>query len=467
MLNWRRPVLVAGLRLINPVTFNELAVLRKLEFAGAEAVRSLHEQRLAALLRHAWRTTDYYRQVLAETGVVWGDGAVDLSRFADIPFLTKDIIRDEFDRLTSRALPKGRRPYLNSSGGSTGQPVRFLQDSSYWDANIATRLSQFRYYGKELGDRELKIWGSEYDLIKGLESLASRAKSWLYNRRSEQCFSLPEARIREIVHGINQFKPKTIFAYRDGIDVVAQYVNRHGLEVHRPAAIFCGGGTIYEHIVASIEQAFHAPVVSIYGSREMGAIACQCPQRGGLHVSMNSHRVEAIDKNEQPVLDEEGELAVTSLHNYAMPFIRYRIGDRAAALSKPCPCGRNSPMLGTISGRVVETLVNAQGDKIDGLFVIHLIGVVAATEGYVRRFQVVQEAPDQLIINMILDQGATPDSVRAKLTGISEKIRLLMGAKCHIDYRFVDEIPLTSSGKHPYVVRMGSARDTAVTAIRV
>src|SRR4051794_38350474 len=253
---------MTGLRLINPVTFSELAVLRKIEFAGAEAVRKLHEQRLTALLRHAWQTTDYYRQVLPKAGVVQGNGAVDLSRFADIPFLTKDIIRDEFDRLTSRALPRGRRIYLNSSGGSTGQPVRFFQDSSYWDANIATRLFHFEFFGKRLGDRELKIWGSEYDLIKGRESLVSRAKNWLYNRQSEQCFSLPEVRVREIIKRINRFKPKSIWAYRDGIDIVAQYVNRHGLEMHRPAAIFCGGGTIYPHIVDSVGQAFHAPVIS-------------------------------------------------------------------------------------------------------------------------------------------------------------------------------------------------------------
>jgi hypothetical protein len=90
----------------NPVTSRELALLRKVQFDG-EALLALHEQRLTELLRHAWTTTDYYRRVLAEAGVVRDDGAVDLSRFTDIPCLTKDIIRSEFDRLTSRALPRG------------------------------------------------------------------------------------------------------------------------------------------------------------------------------------------------------------------------------------------------------------------------------------------------------------------------------------------------------------------------
>jgi phenylacetate-CoA ligase len=95
-----------------------------------------------------------------------GGAAVDLSRFGDVPFLTKDVIRDQFDRLTSRALPPGRRSYANSSGGSTGQPARFLQDNVYWDVNVATKTFHFGWFGKRLGDRELKIWGSEHDLLK-------------------------------------------------------------------------------------------------------------------------------------------------------------------------------------------------------------------------------------------------------------------------------------------------------------
>jgi phenylacetate-CoA ligase len=450
--DWRRPLLAAGLRLANPATARELAVLHRIEFDAA-AARALHEERLTALLRHAWATTDYYRRVLAEAGAVRDGGAtVDLSRFGEIPFLTKDILRDEADRLTSRALPRGRRAYANASGGSTGQPARFLQDNVYWDVNVATKTFHFGWFGKRLGDRELKVWGSEHDLIKGREGLVPRAKSWLYNRRSEQCFVLPEERVREIVGTINRFRPRLIWAYRDGIDVVAQHVNRHGIAVHRPAAVFVGGGTIYPYIVEQVGRAFGAPVVNHYGSREMGDVACQCPELRGLHVSTNSHKVEVVDPEGRPVVDGEGELAITSLHNHAMPLIRYRIGDRAAALSAPCPCGRAFPTLGAVSGRVIERLVNARGESVDAIYLIHLVGVVA-NEGFVRRFQVVQEAPDRLVVNMILEAGVAPEAVAAKLDAIGAKIRLVMGAACRVDHRFVADIPLTRSGKHPYVVR--------------
>jgi phenylacetate-CoA ligase len=459
-VNWRKPLLVSALRLLQPVTYDELVLLRRLERAPAAETRALHDRRLEALLLHAFEQTDYYREVLGDCGVVRA-GRADLSRFESIPFLTKDIIRSESDRLTAKALPKGRRPFENSSGGSTGQPARFLQDNVYWDVNVATKLFHFGWFGKGLGDRELKIWGSEYDLIKGRESLGSRAKSWLYNRRSEQCFSLPKERVEDIVSGINSFKPTSIWAYRDGIDVVAQHVNRHGLTMHRPAVVFCGGGTIYPHIFEAVGQAFRAPVASLYGSREMGDVACQCPEQDGLHVSFNSHKVEVIGPDGGPVLDREGELVVTSFHNYAMPFIRYRIGDRAAARSQPCPCGRGTPMVGLISGRVIERLVNARGDSVDASYLIRLFREL---QGCIRRFQVVQEAPDLLTINVILEEGASRELVTTKLTPMSEKIRRLMGPDCRIDYRWVDDIPLTSSGKHPYVIRREQSHSTPDTA---
>jgi phenylacetate-CoA ligase len=328
-----------------------------------------------------------------------------------------------------------------------------MQDNIYWDVNVATKIFHFEWFGKELGDRELKIWGSEYDLLKGSEGLASRAKAWLYNRRSEQCFSLPQERVKEIVERINAFQPTSIWAYRDGMDVIAQYVNLHGLKVHRPAAMFLGGGTIYPHVVEAVERAFGAPVISLYGGRETGDVACQCPERGGLHISTNAHKVEVVGPDGLPLPDgEEGELAITPLHNYAMPLIRYLVGDRAASLAGRCACGRAFPMLGAVSGRTMDRLVNARGDSVDPMFFTAFIGRIA-NDGFIKRFQVVQEAPDRLTVKVVLLDDAQPDQVMAKLDAAKGKIRLVMGPECRIDYRFVDDIPLSASGKHAYVVR--------------
>ena len=163
--NWRAPVIRAAFRLQNPEVLRELEVIQSVERSPAR-LKAVQEARLDQLLHHAWSQTDYYREVLEACGAV-RSGQVNLDRFEAIPFLTKDIIRSQGARLIPKSLPRGRKAHRNLSGGSTGQPVRFWQDNVYWGATIATRTYHFSTVGKEIGQRETKIWGSEVDLLKG------------------------------------------------------------------------------------------------------------------------------------------------------------------------------------------------------------------------------------------------------------------------------------------------------------
>jgi phenylacetate-CoA ligase len=450
-MNWRTPLLTTIISLSQATVRDELKWLKVIESNSAGEIQHLHKQRLHALLRHAWETTDYYHDVLQACGVV-KDGTVNLDRFEEIPFLTKDIIREQKERLYAKVLPAGRKAFHNSSGGSTGQAVEFRQDNVYWDINVATKLYHFWTFGKQPGDPELKVWGSEFDLIKGSESLQARLTNWLYNRRSQQCFHLPQVRIENIVKQMNKFKPKIIWAYRDGIDVIAKYINKNAISMHQPAAVILGGGTIYPYIIEEVKKALGAPVISMYGSREMGDVGCQCEWEQGLHIAMNSHKVEVIDQNDHPVIGEDGELAITSLHNYAMPFIRYKIGDRGKLLTTPCPCGRAFPVMSPVSGRVIEALVNSQGETVDAIYFIQLFGVYFYRK-FVHRFQVVQEDYNFLLINIVLEQGVDPSQATQFLQEIEKKIKVLMGENCRVQFDFVSQIPLTPSGKHPYVLR--------------
>lgn len=447
-LNWRKLTLLPLLRAYGNPILSELQFIRDLERQPAPVVEEVQRRRLTALLRHAWENTDYYHEVLGDVGVV-RDGRVNLDRFEEIPFLTKDIIRQQGDRLRSRVLPKGAKPYRNSTGGSTGEPIQFWQDTRYWDMNIASKLYRFEVFGKHFGDPELKVWGSSRDLFQGTIGITAKVKNFLYNRRFAQCFHLPEEGIRQIIDEINSFRPKIIWAFRDGIDVVANYINRHGLSVHRPLAVFCGGATIYPEIVQTVSRAFGCPVVNFYGSREMGDVACQCEHLQGLHVASYARKVEVIATDGHRANGADGEIVITALNNYAMPFLRYRTGDVGRESAEPCPCGRGLPTLQSVSGRMFEVLINAKGDRIDPHFFSHLFHTEAP--GGLRRFQVIQEDYARLKIKLALEPGASwPHNGDLKLT---EKIRRVMGPDCAIDYQIVDDIPLAKSGKHQYILR--------------
>jgi phenylacetate-CoA ligase len=450
-VNWRAPVINLALRLTDPEVLRELALIESLERASPDKVRDLQQKRLERLLLHAWRHTDYYHDVLESCGAV-RNGNVNLDRFDDIPFLTKDIIRKQGERLWARQMPDGVRAHMITSGGTTGEPIRFPQDNLHWAVNIATRIYQFGTLGKHLGDREMKIWGNEGDLAKGTQGVRARVENFVYNRKYQGAWYLSTERMKEIVDEINEWRPQLLWCFRDGIDAVAKYINSQGLTVHQPGAIVLGGSTVYPFVVNTIEKAFHAPVLSAYGSREVGGVACECLGKMGHHIAANFAVIEAIDDDGQSVMEQDAELAITGLMSYAMPFIRYRLGDRGALTKRQCTCGRTFPLLGSISGRVVEAFVNSRGEQVDPLYFIMSFRT-SWDAGTLRQFQIVQELDGSLTINLVPEAGVSAASIGFDYAEITRKIRLVMGEECVVRFERVSEIPLSASGKFPYIIR--------------
>ena len=449
-MGWREPLLMLSLRTMQPTTYRELKLLRRLDRAPAAEIQALHEQRLTALLRHAFEQTDYYREVLGDCGVV-RDGKVDLSRFDTLPILTKEIIRSQRQRLRARTLPEGRKAFVNKTGGSTGQQVEYDQDNYYWDINVATKLYHFEILGKRLGDPELKVWGSVRDVSDETAEWRRRAANWLYNRRIVTCTELSPPDIDRIIDEINAFRPATVWGYIDGLYTISTYINQHGRRLHAPVAVLSGGGTLLPTMVEPIQRAFGAPVINYYGSREMGDVACGCTEADGLHISMNSHKVETLDPREKPVIEEDGDLILTSLHNYAMPFIRYRIGDRGQLTRRACACGRPFPLLASVSGRTMEAFIRADGRVISPLAFVRTVRVLAEPT-LIDRLQFVQETHTHVLVRVVPAQGAASEALQDRYELIRERTKELMGQDCEVTFETVPAIPTTASGKYLYTV---------------
>ncbi len=450
MPNWRKPLIRALLSASGSEVPALLEVARGASRLSAAELDALQRRKLCDLLVHAAAETDYYGRVLADCGAVRG-GEVDLERFDQVPFLTKEILRGEGPALRARTLPAGRRAFVNRTGGSTGQPCEFWQDSHYDAGNTADKLYHFESLGKQLGEPELKIWGAQRDLVRDTGSRTAKLKNFLYNRTVESCATLSEQRIREIVARVNRVRPRSIWSYVDGLYTIARYVNDQGLSLHSPAAVFCGGGTFLPHMREAIETAFGCPAINYYGSREMGAVACQCPEGGGMHVTSHSHVVEVVDAKGRPVLDEDGDLVLTSLTNYAMPFLRYRIGDRGRLASAPCPCGSPFPVLESVAGRSMESLVKPGGELVSPIYLITLLGGTLGS-GPVARFQIVQEAIDRVTLKVVVDPAHPEERAAAALDEIRARLGQVMGEGCTVACERVDEIPREASGKYLFTV---------------
>jgi phenylacetate-CoA ligase len=188
-----------------------------------------------------------------------------------------------------------------------------------------------------------------------------------------------------------------------------------------------------------IAHVFGCPVYNLYGSREVSDIAWELPGSTGLWVSPWSNFLEIVDEAGQPVpAGTEGNIIVTCLTNYAMPLLRYRIGDRGALMavgeraSRPMTAGLQ--VLKHVSGRSVDVFRTRDNTLIDGEYFTHLLYY----RSWVSKFQVVQKSHAHIIFKLVKANG---DPAKKELEEIAAGTRRVMGSDCRIDFDFLQELP--------------------------
>jgi phenylacetate-CoA ligase len=425
------------------------------EYLEADRQREVYappQEALADLLRHCAANVPYYAELIAAAGNGYEADAIRYLR--DLPLLTKDIVRAQFERLKSSDLEQRRWEY-NTSGGSTGEPVKLIQDREFQDRQMAIQLLSFQWAGRQLGEPALHIWGSVRDILKGSERWQMRILNRLSNDRYRNAFRMTPDTMRSILQQLNEEQPKLIVAYVQSLYELARFAQREGIAVAPQQAIATSAGTLYPAMRSTIESVFGCRVFDRYGSREVGDIAAECEQHAGLHVFPFGSYVEILDEDGQPVpAGMEGNIVVTNLNNYAMPLIRYAIGDRGImAQGGTCACGRSGQILQQVSGRNVDVFLLRDGTHVDGACFFHML----RSRDWVRKFQIVQ-ADYARVVFRVAPQG---DPRPEELEEITCETRLVMGAECRVDFEFVDDIAPSPSGKYRFTISEVHAQPSA------
>jgi len=364
-MNWRKPVIYGLLYLTGSKIPKYLEEIKRIEKLPQEKIKKYQEEKLKKLLLHAYRNVPYYHKILSKVEVI-KNGKAYLENFQNIPILTKEIIRKKGENLYSKDYKK-RKTYENTSGGSTGEPVKFIQDKRYNEWNIATKIYYNWVLGKDIGEKEIKFWGSERDIIEGNLTIKDKIINYLYNRKFFNSYNLNEKNISRLIGLHNSFKPFCYWSYTDAAFEFSKVVLDRNIKLYPPKFIITTINPLYKNARRNIEKAFGCPVYDQYGSREVGSIACQCKEKKALHTFPWFNFVEILDKNGENIkAGEEGSIIVTTLENYSMPLIRYSIGDAAMSAGYlECICGRNFFSLEKILGRTLGYFKKRDGSFLN------------------------------------------------------------------------------------------------------
>jgi len=201
---------------------------------------------------------------------------------------------------------------------------------------------------------------------------------------------------------------------------------------------------------------FGCETYDFYGSQEQHSIGFECRQRSGYHVVAENVVVEIVD-NEGKIVQagEEGRILITNLNNYAMPFVRYDIGDVGAGSERTCPCGRGLPLLSGLKGRTTDTIFTRSRGTIPS---ISLPWSFFAGWG-VEQFQIVQDAYDKVVVKLVLKKDTQEKDMGDLRREIVTQYKHILGEDMDVAVEYVEQIPLNSAGKRRFVLSNLPPRD--------
>lgn len=413
--------------------------LRKTQWLDMGATRELQDEKLRRLIRHAYRNVPFYRVRMQEAKLRPEDirGQADLHK---LPFVTKEDIRRHlhFD-IMSENHDKSHVLKIATSG-STGEPFVCYADRAQLELRWAATLRAQEWTGYRFGDPTLRLWHQTLGMSKG-QIARERADAVLSNRSFIPVFQLTDEKMPEMVRTICEVAPVLMDGYAEALDLMAHYIKTTAPLPVRPRAIMSSAQTLPLPSRRLIEEAFGCKVFDKYGSREFSGIAYECDAHAGHHVVAESYIVEILRDGRPVQPGEVGEIVVTDLNNYCMPFIRYRIGDLAEAMADvPCPCGRGAPRVGAIEGRVQSIIQGTDGRYLPGTFFAHYL---KEFDHAIRRFQVIQERRDAMTFRVVKGARYSADV----LDQILVAFRGHLGDRMQIDVEFVEDVALVRTGK--------------------
>ncbi len=410
---------------------------------------------LSDLIHYAYDHVDYYHKIIDANNI-----DISLIKASEnlsvLPILSKDKIQENSMAFVSdeyQKYPKNENIVLKRTSGSTGKYLKIFWD--YKDdikSLMPLWILRSHLYGIDPDMKWCSFYSSMYEGNK-IKQLMPRELDMNGRHMGFSKIGLTYDKIAEVYKEIISFNPDWLLLQPSIAYLMAQIVKQYNMKIPSNLKhIELSGEYLFDSYRQQIQDVFGIEPVNQYGCNEANEIAYECKCRN-MHVIENNVIVEVL-KDGKPVLNEEGDIYITSLKNYAMPFIRYETGDRGILKTEHnCKCGNKSPVLVILSGRSSDYITLENGEKLNSYVLINIIEYTNENmSSAIKQFQIIQTDINCFNVNLVIKKaysGWNDAIIECFLDNIHEEAL----KEAEWKFNFSDNIcPDELTGKYKYFI---------------
>ena len=419
--------------------------LEQSQYYPPAVLTALQCGQLKTLFRYAASRVPFYRDRFARAGVD-PRGEVTLDVLRRLPILTRTEFQEAGDSIKTTALPPAHGKVSKvMTSGTTGRAVTLYKTelmARFWDAfvlrdvlwhkpDLSLNLAAIRWRDKSIAMAPEGMTGRSWGTAVG--SVYATGPSALLNIASE---------LNAQANWLLRQDPAYLLTYPSNLMALARHFVAKGYQLSRLRGVFTLSEVVTEELRRVCREVFGVKIMDSYTCEEAGYLALQCPEREHYHVQSENVLLEVVDDDGQACRPgESGRILITSLHNFAVPMIRYELGDYAE-LGQACPCGRSLPVLSRILGRKRNRLILPNGES-QFPYLGEFEDYTAITGGGSKEFQFIQHSVDHVEMMMVRDDHLSKEQ--------EEKLRALIvrnfGHPFRITLSYPEAIPRSGRGK--------------------
>ncbi len=404
--------------------------------ADREQLLAFQNEHLRRVVRHAYANVPHYRRLWDRAGAR-PDRIASAPDLATLPITTRAMLQAApAEDVIARGYDPGRL-IARCTSGSSGQPLTIRH--AWLEQNLLHlfRLRAMRAVGLRWRDRTVAV-GGRRPAPNDNKMIGRTLQALGVQRRVQFPVLQPPERIAEQIVAAD---PNILIGYTGTLARVAGMLTPEQRRVLNLRMVFTGAEVLTPAVRRLITDAYGAPVYDLYGAIEFNLLAAECPATGLLHLCDDSVVVEVIRDGHPVGPGETGTIVATGLHGYAMPFVRYELGDLAVRGPERCPCGAPFATLQSVQGRMLDFFTLPDGRKIHPYVVVDGLG--AAVGQWVGQYAVTQERLDRIVVRIVERGQVTADQRATARAGIEA----LVGAGVEVVLESVSAIDPEVNGK--------------------